>query len=143
MDSFDGGGLCGVKPFEFHSIELMHLPGGVVVVGRCGEAEFCVGDRFTELRWSQHERRVSSLRYETVAEDIVAEVQLRVEEISAYDRLWDRMYPGLTACLLLSGSGLEALAGIDFAADLRAGKSWSLWGQRHAAGTSERLASNR
>ncbi len=122
-----------MQAFEFHSVELMHLPVGVVVVGRCGDALFEVGDSFTELRWSQHERRDSPPRYECVAEDIAAEVRLRVDEISAYDRLWDRVYPGLTAGLRLSGSGLDVLTGIDFTADFRVGKSWSLWGQRHAA----------
>lgn len=65
-----------VQTFEFHSIELMQIPSGVVVCGRCGDAAFGVGDVFTELRWSQHERRESPLHYELIAEDIAAEVCL-------------------------------------------------------------------
>ena len=94
---------------------------------------FAVGDVFTELRWSVFERRESPLRYDCVAEDTTSELELRVDEISAYERLWDRVYPGMTAGIRLSGMGLDTLASIDFAADDKVRKYWWLWGQRHAA----------
>ena len=49
--TFGGGGLAGVEVFEFHSIDAMHLPSGIVICGRGGDTEFAVGDVFTELRW--------------------------------------------------------------------------------------------
>lgn len=119
--------------FEFGVEALMQLPIGLVVCGRCWDAEFGVGDVFTELRWSVSDRRGSPPEYAQVAEGIAAEVRLRVDEISAYDRLIDRMYPGLTGGVRFSGPGLQLLGGIDYSADIRAGKSWWLWGQRHAA----------
>ena len=113
---------------EFEVNEVMHLPFGLMVSGRCWDAEFGIGDVFTELRWSQSERHGSPPQYKRVAEGIAAEVRLRVDEISAYNRLIDRMYPGLTASIRFSGTGLEMLACIDFISDIRVGKSWFLRG---------------
>ena len=118
--------------FEFGVEDLMHMPFGLVVLGRCWDAAFGIGDVFTELRWVQYKQRGSPPQHTRVAEDISAKLQLRVDEISAYSRLIDRVYPGLTAGLRLTGSGSELLLDIDFNADSRAGKSWLLRGQRLA-----------
>ncbi|MBP3960374.1 hypothetical protein J8F10_34530 [Gemmata sp. G18] len=123
-----------MEQFDFHGLELMRLPRGPIVCGRCGDAEFAIGSVFTELHCSHIERRGTLHGSECVELSLEAEVCLRVVEINAYSQLIERLYPGCTAGILFDGSGLDQLARIDFASDARMGRYWSLWGQRSGSG---------
>ena len=111
-------------------LEVMQTPTGPVVVGRCGAAEFGVGDVFTELRWHRSERRENPLRYETVEAGMAAEVEIRVVEIGFYGRRIERLCPGCSAGLNVDGNGMPVLLGIDYTADRLGGRWWSLRGRR-------------
>ncbi len=123
-----------MEQFDFHGLELMRLPSGPAVCGRCGDAGFGVGDVFTELHCSHYERDGTALGSEFVEHNLEAEVSLRVVEIHAYGNSIQRLYPGGTAGIHFEGDGLRQLSGIDFAADTRLGRLWSLWGQRSGTG---------
>jgi hypothetical protein len=115
-----------VPAIEFSIEALMRDDRGLVVCGRCCEAEFGVGDAFTELRWVRFERDPQTKCLGTVASDIDAEVSLRVDEIGFYGRTVERLERGYTAGIRFSGEGLDRIERLDLAADLRAGKVWSL-----------------
>ena len=123
-----------MEQFDFHGIELMWLPSGPVVCGRCGDAAFGVGDVFTELHCASVDRQGTAPGAGHVELTLEAEVRFRVVEMSAYGGSIQRLYPGGTAGVRLDGDGLEWLTGADFAADTRIGRYWSLWGQRAGAG---------
>ncbi|MGL6095996.1 MAG: hypothetical protein ACRC7O_09405, partial [Fimbriiglobus sp.] len=66
-----------MEQFEFSTDEVRRNPSGIIVLGRCWDAEFGVGDEFTELHWKRYERGTVGC----VESEIAAEVRLRVFEI--------------------------------------------------------------
>ncbi|AMV28247.1 hypothetical protein VT84_27840 [Gemmata sp. SH-PL17] len=123
-----------MEQFDFHGLDLMRLPRGLVVCGHCGDAEFEVGSVFTELHCSHIERRGALHISKRVELTLEAEVCIRVVEINAYGQSIERLYPSYSAGILFDGDGLDQLARIDFTADARMGRYWSLWGQRLGSG---------
>ncbi|MBY0231528.1 MAG: hypothetical protein K2W96_19760 [Gemmataceae bacterium] len=117
-----------MQVIDFHSIELMRLPVGLVVIGRCGEAGFGIGDVFTEVRFTVHEDD------RCVEEGMEAEVRLVLRDINAFDRSLDRIDPGMTAGILLDGQGFDRLAALDLEAGIAVGRWRSLRGIRDAEG---------
>ncbi|WP_157469855.1 hypothetical protein [Gemmata sp. SH-PL17] len=89
---------------------------------------------FTELHCSHIERRGALHISKRVELTLEAEVCIRVVEINAYGQSIERLYPSYSAGILFDGDGLDQLARIDFTADARMGRYWSLWGQRLGSG---------
>jgi hypothetical protein len=94
---------------EFTVEELQQDAEGVVVCGRCCEAEFGIGDVFTTIRCVRFEPDPTSGYPKQAGSEIIAAVNLRVDAIHFYQRLVDRIYRGCTAGLRLSGSGMDRL----------------------------------
>jgi hypothetical protein len=117
-----------MEQFELYVEEVRPLAG--LAVCRCGDGEFGVGDDFTELHWKRYER--DSLR--CVETGIEAEVRLRVLEIESWGRLWDRAPCGHGVGVRFTGEGLHWLTRLDFEAERRAGRYWTLWGSRDDGG---------
>jgi hypothetical protein len=118
----------GVGLIEFFLNEVLHDRHGTIICGRCGESEFGVGDMFVTLWWVYSACDEQSKAWVDLDEGKAAEIRLRVEEIGYYDGTIERLSPGHTAGLRFSGDGVANLLGIDYDADIRAGKQWSLRG---------------
>ena len=113
--------------FQLVSADAAVVSGHAVVVGRCCEAEFGVGDVFTSLqgvRFGRYDDKTGV--YPPIGEPTVVVVNLRVEEISCYQQRIERLGSGWTAGLRVSGEGIHALI-------LRVERApefvWSLWGE--------------
>lgn len=111
---------------QFSIEDLIRGDRGLVVCGRCCEAEFRVGDVFTELRWVRIERDPQTKCFETVAAGKEAAVCLRVDEIGFFGRTVEELGHGHTAGLRFSGDGLDRIEQLNLAADWPDGKQWSL-----------------
>ena len=117
-----------MQVIQFSIESLMHDDRGLIVCGMCLEAEFGLGDVFTELHCIRAERDPQTKCPEPAAAGIDAAVRLRVDEIGFYGRTVERLGHGHTAGIRFSGDGLEKIKGLDLATDLRAGMLWSLYG---------------
>ena len=98
---------------EFTVESLMRDARGAIVCGRCYEADIRLGDMFTALGQIRFERSADTGHLEQVGSDVVAAVELRVEEIGMYDRSVEQVPHGYTAGIRFTGSGLELLASLE------------------------------
>src|SRR4051812_35420025 len=83
--------------------------GHATVTGRCCEASFGVGDVFTSLegvRFGRYDDKIGG--YPSIGEPTVIVVNLRVEEISAYQQQLEYLGSGWTAGVRVSGEGIHA-----------------------------------
>jgi hypothetical protein len=101
---------------------------GVIVCGRCCEADFGIGDAFTVLRRLRFQRSAETGYLERVGSDEVAPVDLLVEEIGMYSRSVEQVPHGYTAGIRFTGSGLDLLESLERSPMV----VWSLVGERKA-----------
>jgi hypothetical protein len=100
--------------------------GHATVGGRCCEAGFGVGDVFTSLEGARFGRYDDSIGvYPQIGERVTIVVNLRVDEISCYQQVVERLGSGWTAGVRVSGEGLDALRRVEASPEL----TWSLCGE--------------
>ena len=100
---------------------------GLIVCGRCCEAEIVVGDTFTELQRVWYTRSTGSGHLECLGSELLADVALEVTEIGFYSRSVESVPHGCTAGIRLGGAGLDALAPFEHTPDVL----WLLKGVRN------------
>ena len=93
--------MRSVGKFVVEKVALVR--GGCRVIGRCGELAIGLCDVFTSTAGVAGKGPFDSDEF--VAATNVREVSLRVDEISAYGRKLEQLSAGMTAELLLVGSG--------------------------------------
>jgi hypothetical protein len=117
-----------VTQIEFTVEALERDARGLIVCGRCCEADFGIGDTFTALRRLRYERSAETGYLQQVGSDIVATVELRVAEIGMYGRSVEQVPHAYTAGIRFTGSGLELLESLERSPML----VWVLVGERQA-----------
>jgi hypothetical protein len=92
--------------FSIDELRVLKL-GGYSISGRCSKGPIAVGDTFDQVL--DVLVRKTPEEYATVATRVVGAVRLRVDHIRAYGRELETIDQGLTAEIVVSGSGGDSL----------------------------------